>query len=402
MAYKRYIKRGNKRFGPYIYSSKKINGKVISTYRGKFESLKQLTKITKTPLPILGLIAFFLFLALIGFIAAVAWDVTTGTATDFATDAGTSMGTYNSLEKINNTIFINAYKGPTTHGWAVLLEVLSNTTIRNISHFEFDTNVTLYNSLLKINDTRYLNVYGANVTGGAVLNISAIILDVNLTSLTISNLTAPFVFDISGTLGPTPSVVKINDTHFLVTYRGTDNDGFARVLEVLNNGTIVSLSSFEFYTADEAYNSLVKINNTHYLNVYRPTSSDGFATVLEVNFSDWTITNKSMATFDSNLNTYNSLEKINNTHYLNTYQDDTEDDGTARVMIVEAVFPAVCVNETGFCFSTIQEAIDNATAGQTVVITDSAVYNENITIDKALNLTSNGTGGWPTINSNTG
>lgn len=35
MPYKKYIKRGGKIYGPYIYHSKKVNGKVITEYRGK-------------------------------------------------------------------------------------------------------------------------------------------------------------------------------------------------------------------------------------------------------------------------------------------------------------------------------------------------------------------------------
>ena len=34
MVYHRYIKRGGKIYGPYTYHSKKINGKVVSTYVG--------------------------------------------------------------------------------------------------------------------------------------------------------------------------------------------------------------------------------------------------------------------------------------------------------------------------------------------------------------------------------
>ncbi|MEK6842690.1 MAG: hypothetical protein AABX84_02645, partial [Nanoarchaeota archaeon] len=37
MVYKKYIKRNGKVFGPYAYHSKKINGRVISEYRGKSE-----------------------------------------------------------------------------------------------------------------------------------------------------------------------------------------------------------------------------------------------------------------------------------------------------------------------------------------------------------------------------
>ena len=37
MVYKKYIKRNGKTFGPYIYHSKKIKGKVITEYRGKYK-----------------------------------------------------------------------------------------------------------------------------------------------------------------------------------------------------------------------------------------------------------------------------------------------------------------------------------------------------------------------------
>ncbi|MFC1648431.1 LamG-like jellyroll fold domain-containing protein [Nanoarchaeota archaeon] len=59
----------------------------------------------------------------------------------------------------------------------------------------------------------------------------------------------------------------------------------------------------------------------------------------------------------------------------------------------------VCIRETSECWANITAAIDNATAGQTVVITDSGTYNESILVDKDLTITSNGTGGWPTIQS---
>ena len=34
MAYKKYIKRGGKLYGPYLYESKRVNGKVVSEYHG--------------------------------------------------------------------------------------------------------------------------------------------------------------------------------------------------------------------------------------------------------------------------------------------------------------------------------------------------------------------------------
>lgn len=62
MVYKKYIKRGGKVYGPYIYHSKRVDGKVISEYRGN----KIKNKINKKYLwSILGLIFIFgLFLTL--------------------------------------------------------------------------------------------------------------------------------------------------------------------------------------------------------------------------------------------------------------------------------------------------------------------------------------------------
>ncbi|MFH1918001.1 MAG: hypothetical protein ABIJ14_02780 [Nanoarchaeota archaeon] len=44
MAYKRYIKKGGKVYGPYIYHSHKKDGKVISRYLGKHEEKKKVKR----------------------------------------------------------------------------------------------------------------------------------------------------------------------------------------------------------------------------------------------------------------------------------------------------------------------------------------------------------------------
>ena len=64
MAYKKYIKRGGKIYGPYIYHSKRVDGKVISEYRGtgdKKISLNNL-KMFGLVLGILVLLGAFYFL----------------------------------------------------------------------------------------------------------------------------------------------------------------------------------------------------------------------------------------------------------------------------------------------------------------------------------------------------
>jgi len=38
MVYKKYIQRNGKTYGPYVYHSRRINGKVVSEYRGPEEN----------------------------------------------------------------------------------------------------------------------------------------------------------------------------------------------------------------------------------------------------------------------------------------------------------------------------------------------------------------------------
>jgi hypothetical protein len=60
MSYKKYIKRGSKIYGPYLYHSKKVNGRVTSEYLGKGEEKKNRT----FPIFLLVIIAL-LFLSLV-------------------------------------------------------------------------------------------------------------------------------------------------------------------------------------------------------------------------------------------------------------------------------------------------------------------------------------------------
>ena len=58
MAYKKYIKRNGKTYGPYIYHSRKVDGKVITEYHGKH--------VPQNKLFILGIFSFLLFTFLLG------------------------------------------------------------------------------------------------------------------------------------------------------------------------------------------------------------------------------------------------------------------------------------------------------------------------------------------------
>jgi len=62
VVYKKYIKKGGKIFGPYLYQTRRINGKIITTYVGKYKENADMHYIILAVLGIaLAIILFYVF-----------------------------------------------------------------------------------------------------------------------------------------------------------------------------------------------------------------------------------------------------------------------------------------------------------------------------------------------------
>jgi len=123
-------------------------------------------------------------------------------------------------------------------------------------------------------------------------------------------------------------LLYINDESGLA---GTNNI-IINTFKEINYSSLGNGTSLEFDTTNSLYNSLIKIDDTHYLNTYQGADYDGFAIVLNV--SGTTITANTAFEFDTVYNEYNSLIKINDTHYLNAYRG-VDSDGFAVVLMVD-------------------------------------------------------------------
>ncbi len=77
MAYKKYIKRGGKTYGPYVYHSKRVDGKVVSEYIGPQKREINYKKIS------LVLLGIFVFLTLVFFLRNFKGEVTGRAVLDF-------------------------------------------------------------------------------------------------------------------------------------------------------------------------------------------------------------------------------------------------------------------------------------------------------------------------------
>jgi hypothetical protein len=164
-------------------------------------------------------------------------------------------------------------------------------------------------ALLQIDPTKYLCAYQGLYAGG-----SACILTVNNSDWTVSKGSS---VQYDADYADTPSLTKIDDTHFLCAYEGYRGDGWVCVLAEESN-TLVLKSSLEFDTQDGMFPALYQLDTTHYLCAYQGKSVPE-ATILTVDTLNWTITNGTPITVDSLGGTQPALEKVDDTHYICVY-----------------------------------------------------------------------------------
>ena len=192
--------------------------------------------------------------------------------------------------------------------------------------------------LSKIDDTHHLCVYPSQYQGYIG---RAVVLIVDSNNWTVSTATAPLTFVTNSDAYSFLS--RIDDTHFLCAYQGPDSNGWAVVLTV--NPIDWSISMETLFEYDEQLGgepNLSKIDSTHFLCAYKGADADGYAVVLTVDPIDWSISKETPFEFDEMRADYPYLCKIDDAHYLCSYEGP-DSDGWAVVLNVE--LPGVGVAE---------------------------------------------------------
>ena len=72
------------------------------------------------------------------------------------------------------------------------------------------------------------------------------------------------------------SLVKIDDTHYILAYTGSSNHGFIKTFSIDGSYNITQLKTLEHDTDNGQYNTLVKIDDTHFILAYTRPDADGF------------------------------------------------------------------------------------------------------------------------------
>ena len=72
------------------------------------------------------------------------------------------------------------------------------------------------------------------------------------------------------------SLVKIDDTHFILAYTGLSNHGLIKTFFIDGSYNITQISNLEHDTTNGQHNFLIKMDDTHFILAYSGTGNDGF------------------------------------------------------------------------------------------------------------------------------
>jgi len=132
------------------------------------------------------------------------------------------------------------------------------------------------------------------------------------------------------------AATRIDDTHALVVWEGVDGDGFMQVARMSQDegGFVMLGSALEFDTSTDGYNSVIKVDSTHFLNAWQGPSGDGFAQIFEVNLTTYAVTALgSPFEFDTADASQISLTLIDGSHALVCYTG-TSNAGKAAMLAI--------------------------------------------------------------------
>jgi flagellin-like protein len=177
---------------------------------------------------------------------------------------------------INGDVYAIAYRNPDSDGYLKTIGINSGGNISIIDSYSFDTFDGYSPSIIHVDDTIYAIAYGGFNNSG-VLKTVDIANDGHITGTIIDS----FKFD---TYGKETEIINIKNDVFAISYRGPDNDGFIKTVEIENDGQITDsiIDTLEFGVSRTYYPNIIHINGDVYAIVYRGWDDDGFLATVEM------------------------------------------------------------------------------------------------------------------------
>lgn len=251
---------------------------------------------------------------------------------------------------VDDNHYILFRRGVADDGFVQIIEGNLETGVLSLvgTPLEFDTNANDLNACIKVDDTHFLNVWRGPDDDGF-----AQVFSVNTTTWNVSAVGSAFEFDPAD--ASNMAISQIDANHFILFYSGTAGVGKAVVLEVNLSTYAVTApgATLTFDATTATYNSCQPLGDgTRFINFWRHNTTVGYAQVFSVNTSTWAITAlDSPFTFEGGSNRYNSCQPLGDGQRFINFWENTYD-GVTQVFSVNLSTYAVTAIGTPFSFTT--------------------------------------------------
>ncbi len=216
------------------------------------------------------------------------------------------IGKEGNMLRIPDTLnVIVVYTDKDNDGWVQTIELAPDGGITaTLDTLEFDPNFCNNPNLIHISGSYYALCYRGQDSNGTLKTVQ-----IAANGSINDTIQDSLVFDSGDCIEP--DIIHISGNVYAISYRGVDEDGFLKTIEILPDGDITNvIDTLEFAPDDKIkIPDISHITNDIYAIVYRGFDEDGFLKTVEI-ADNGTITDPVIDTLEFDTNTGNDPDMI--------------------------------------------------------------------------------------------
>ena len=196
-------------------------------------------------------------------------------------------GRDNKIINVVGNIFAIVYRGANDHGYIKTIEILNDGDIKDdaiIDTLEFDNSRCFEPDIIHIAGNYFALTYRGPDDDGFIKTVEISITG-QITDATIDTL------EFEGNYCVEPNMIQVTGNVYVIAYRGQDDDGYVKTVSIMNNGDIVD-TIIDYYEYNGAYGfnpEIVKVNNNIFAIIHSYQYAGGYISTIEI-ADDGTIT----------------------------------------------------------------------------------------------------------------
>jgi hypothetical protein len=189
-------------------------------------------------------------------------------------------GRDNKIINIAGNIFAIIYRGTGDDGYIKTVEILNSGDIKDdtiIDSFEFDTSRCLEPDIINIFGNYYAVTYRGPDDDGYIKTLEITNLG-QITDVAIDTLE----FEVS--YCSEPNIIQVSGDVYVIAYCGPGYDGYVKTVSIMNNGDIVD-TVIDYYEYDGSYGyepEIVNVNNNIFAIVHSYQTVGGYVSTIEI------------------------------------------------------------------------------------------------------------------------